>query len=91
VRRIVEENSQRAKELLQSKKEILERLAQTLLEYEALDAQQIDMVIEGKPLPARPASALESTTDGKVKGKALKPVFNDPPAISSLNEDPEKA
>jgi cell division protease FtsH len=58
VRRIVEENYERAWTCLESNKESLTHLAEALLEYETLDSWEIDMIVKGqhlaksKPVPA---------------------------------------
>jgi len=43
----------RAKKIILEDRDGLERLAQALLEYEVLDAEEIDAVLEGRPLPQR--------------------------------------
>src|SRR5919205_1885529 len=54
VRRFVDEAYQSAVDILNGRPEILDRMAQALLEREVLDAQEIKAVIEGKELPAKP-------------------------------------
>jgi cell division protease FtsH len=59
VKRIVMEQYARAKKLLEDNMHLLEQLAQALLEYEVLDAEEIDKILAGEKLgrdPARPAS-----------------------------------
>jgi cell division protease FtsH len=51
VKRIVDESHDRVTELLTENREILVRLAETLLERESLDAEEIDLVISGGDLP----------------------------------------
>lgn len=50
VRRLIEEQYQRVKNLLQEKRDILERVAETLLERETLTAEEFQKVVEGLPL-----------------------------------------
>jgi cell division protease FtsH len=90
VKRIVTENYQRAKALLESRMDVLHRLAETLLEHEALDGEQIDAVIEGRPLPRPARTAAGGAPRDREKGKAPKPIFA-PPSLAPLKEDPEKA
>src|SRR5262249_52491040 len=60
VHRIITKNYDRAKLLLQEKVETLHTLAQALLEREVLDREEIELVMQGKPLPApAPATAPE--------------------------------
>ena len=51
VRKMLAESYSRAKALLTAHKHELHRLAQALLEYESLTRDQIELVIQGKPLP----------------------------------------
>ena len=57
VRRIVMENYERAKELIQSRLETLHGLAEALLEREVLDGQEIDTIVKGAGSPAPAAAA----------------------------------
>jgi cell division protease FtsH len=57
VKKIVTSAYDRARTILESNREALERIAQTLLEREVLDASQIKLLIEGKPLPEEPRPA----------------------------------
>ena len=54
VRRIVREAAERARTIIETHRDALERIAQALLEREVLDAQEIHLLIEGKPLPEKP-------------------------------------
>jgi cell division protease FtsH len=51
VRRIVTEAYSRARATLETNRDALERIAQALREREVLDANEIRLLIEGKPLP----------------------------------------
>jgi cell division protease FtsH len=90
IKRIVQSNYQRAKSLLEGQMDALKRLAETLLEHEALNAAQIDAVLEGRPLPKptpKSAPAASAEADAKDREKKDKPVFTPIP----FKEDPEKA
>ncbi|WP_114312807.1 ATP-dependent zinc metalloprotease FtsH [Thermus caldifontis] len=50
VHRLIEEQYGRVKNLLQEKREILERVAETLLERETLTGEEFQKVVEGLPL-----------------------------------------
>ena len=54
VKKIVGQAYDRAKNLLETNREKLERIAQALLEREVLDANEVKMLIEGKPLAEKP-------------------------------------
>ena len=57
VRRIVMENYERAKELIQRRLETLHSLAEALLEREVLDGSEIDRIVKGAGSPAPAAAA----------------------------------
>jgi len=88
VKRIVEENYQRAHDVLSSHPEVLERLAETLLEHESLDADQIGAVMEGRAIPL-PVTPEKPTVEEKDESRKRK--FRPAPPIPQLKEDPEKA
>ncbi len=52
MRRIVTRAYGRAREVLDSRREILTRIAEALLEREVLDVKEVNLLIEGKELPA---------------------------------------
>jgi cell division protease FtsH len=54
VKRIVNTGYEKAKNILNSNKETLDRIAQALLEREVLDANEVRLLMEGKPLPEKP-------------------------------------
>jgi len=51
VKRIVNGGYENAKHLLENNRETLERIAQALLEREVIDANEVKLLMEGKPLP----------------------------------------
>jgi cell division protease FtsH len=67
VRRIVTGSYTRARDLLQTNREALERVAQALLDREVLDASDLKLLIEDKPLPekVRPAPPAPPPVPGK--------------------------
>ncbi|HZR32546.1 MAG TPA: ATP-dependent zinc metalloprotease FtsH [Terriglobales bacterium] len=84
VQRFVDEGYKSATEILSANRPILERIAKALLEREVLDAQEIQMLIDGKELPAK---AAPSQDDGGVQqvlkpepGRAVKPGERPAPA-----------
>jgi cell division protease FtsH len=54
VKKIVMNAYGRARKVIEEKRDGLERIAVALLEREVLDAQEINLLIEGKPLPEKP-------------------------------------
>ncbi|HUL33406.1 MAG TPA: ATP-dependent zinc metalloprotease FtsH [Candidatus Eisenbacteria bacterium] len=54
VKRIVSAGYENAKRILSTHKETLDRVAQALLEREVLDANEVKLLLEGKPLPEKP-------------------------------------
>jgi cell division protease FtsH len=53
VRRIVTAGYQKARTILETYRDALERVAQALLDREVLDAGEIKLLLEGKPLPEK--------------------------------------
>src|SRR5205823_6755893 len=53
VKKFVMTGYQRAKDILGSNREALTRIAEALLEREVLDANEVKLLIEGRPLPER--------------------------------------
>jgi cell division protease FtsH len=53
VRRIVTDSYSRARATLETNRDVLERIAQALLDREVLDANEIRLLIAGKPLPEK--------------------------------------
>jgi cell division protease FtsH len=52
VKRILDEAYVRARQTLEDNRELLEKLAEALLERETLDREEVDLLAAGKPLPA---------------------------------------
>ncbi len=57
VRRFVDDGYKSAVEILSNNRDTLTRIAMALLEREVLDAQEIQLLIEGKQLPAKQAAS----------------------------------
>jgi cell division protease FtsH len=79
VKRIVNGGYEKAKNILLSNRETLERIAQALLEREVLDANEVKLLMEGKPLPEKPRTPPTTppqaapSTDPKVVRPELRP------------------
>jgi cell division protease FtsH len=79
VKRIVNGGYEKAKNLLVNNRETLESIAQALLEREVLDANEVKLLMEGKPLPEKPPTPptpppqAAPSTDPKVVRPELRP------------------
>ena len=70
VQRKLNDAETKAESLLKKHLDKLHALAAALLEYEILDAEQVDMVLAGKKLPAKKEDPDEKDVKAKVKPKA---------------------
>jgi cell division protease FtsH len=68
IRRIIDEQYALARKLIEDNREKVEAMARALLEFETIDAEQIDDIVQGKP--PRPPRSTGSTppTGGKSAG-----------------------
>src|SRR5881398_3119141 len=78
VKRIVNGGYEKAKNILGKNRDILERIAQALLEREVIDANEVKLLMEGKPLPDKPRTPTPPPqaapgTDPKVVRPELRP------------------
>jgi cell division protease FtsH len=79
VKRIVSSAYDKAKNILGTNRETLERIAQALLEREVLDANEVKMLIDGTPLPEKPRTPpapppqASPSTDPKLVRPELRP------------------
>ncbi len=69
IRRIVEDQHKVARDVLESRRPQLDALAHALLERETLDAEEIQAIIDGRPMPMRTKVVIPSWSD---KDKAQK-------------------
>jgi cell division protease FtsH len=70
VKRILDEAHETARELLDKERDLLERIAQALLERETLDRSEIDLLDEGKELPPMEKLIIPGVPEG---GSLLNP------------------
>jgi len=78
VKRIVSASYDKARSLLSNNRDVLERIAQALLEREVIDASEVKLLMEGKPLPEKPRTPPPQappapSTDPKVVRPELRP------------------
>jgi len=74
VKRILDEAHDRARVILEEERDLLERIAQALLERETLDREEIQLLSEGNPLP--PMETLEIPgvpSEGTLPGTEVEP------------------
>jgi cell division protease FtsH len=60
VKRIIDEAHDRAREVIEENRDLLEAIAQALLERETLDRDQIEMLARGETLPPMPEPEIEN-------------------------------
>ena len=74
VRRLIDDAYQSARTILDANKDAMHRIAAALLERETIDAEEVQMLLEGKELPPiRSALASPSDTGGNGGQQVLKP------------------
>jgi cell division protease FtsH len=85
----VERNYQRAKEILTTNRPLLQNVAETLLEREVLDAEEVKMVIDGVPLKDRTPTPEEANASGEEpKGEEKKTPLT-PPMLPNPKSVPQ--
>jgi len=67
VRRIVSEQYERAKQIILGHMPALKRLADALIEYETIEGDEVQLLIEGKPLLREPPKIRMSTREDREK------------------------
>jgi cell division protease FtsH len=83
LKRILGTAFERARQILLEHRDALDRLAAALLERETLDREQVQLVVDGKPLPPVPPAAplpVEPGTRGKAAPQPVRgPMLGNPP------------
>jgi len=92
VKRIVSEAYEKAKDIQNLHRDILERIAQGLLEREVLDANEVRLLIEGKPLPEKPRTPPTPPPQGATAAdpKVVRPELRPAPGFTR-GDSPAKA
>jgi cell division protease FtsH len=68
IKRIVTEQYERAQRTLTDNRDVLNRVAEALLEHEVLDADQLKALVEGRPMEVRrPATPPPPPREGKIE------------------------
>jgi len=81
VKKIVTNSYGRARNILETNKEALERIAQALLEREVLDATELKLLIENKPLPEKPPTPPAQPLPGTEPKPATRPELRPAPGF----------
>jgi cell division protease FtsH len=91
VKRIVNGGYEKAKNLLSKNRDILERIAQALLEREVIDAAEVKLLMEGKPLPEKPRTPPPQAPPAPSSDpKVVRPELRPAPGFTR-GENPAKA
>ncbi len=90
VKRIVNGGYENAKRLLSNNRDTLERIAQALLEREVIDANEVKMLMEGKPLPEKPRTPPPAPAAPSTDPKVVRPELRPAPGFTR-GENPAKA
>jgi cell division protease FtsH len=62
IRRIIDDQYNVARKIIEDKRDKVEKMAKTLLEWETLDAEQLKDIMEGRePRPPKPAAVTTSS------------------------------
>ena len=87
VKRIVSEQYERAKKILEDNSEAMERLTEALLEHESLDSAQMRRVIAGLPIDGDDPTPSATDDDGTPEAEESKSPFKKPilPPITPNN------
>jgi cell division protease FtsH len=75
VRRIIDEQYAAARKLIEDNKDKMHAMAQALLEWETIDAEQIDDIMGGKP--PRPPKDWSPSSSSRSPGGGTPPVNTD--------------
>jgi cell division protease FtsH len=81
IRAVIDRNFSRARDILTDKIDILHIMAEALLKYETIDADQIDQMMDGK-VPSPPKDWIDSGPKNKDRGdKVAKPIDEPEPKV----------
>ena len=92
VKRIVSSAYEKARVILDTNKDKLERIAQALLVREVLDANEVRMLLEGTPLPDKPRTPPMPPQQGATAAdpKLVRPELRPAPGFTR-GDSPAKA
>ncbi len=78
VKRILDVSYRETREVLEGHEELLERIAEALLERETLDSDDIELLEQGKPLPPMPGPEVALPAAPEKEGRELAPARERP-------------
>jgi cell division protease FtsH len=90
VRRLVMEGYEKARQILTDHADVLHKLAETLLDRESLDAEEIRLLLEGKDLPPLQIAQAPGPGDSGTQ-EILRPAPTPAPAPTRAPERPQPA
>jgi cell division protease FtsH len=74
IRRIIDEQYSLARKLIEDNRDKVETMAKTLLEWETLDSEQVEDIMQGRaPRPPKPTSSPANPTFGPDAGPDAAP------------------
>jgi cell division protease FtsH len=73
IRRFVGEGYEKARNVIGEHRDALSRIAEALLERDVIDAHEVKLLIEGRPLPPMPVPVPPSSDEPKDTQKVIKP------------------
>jgi cell division protease FtsH len=85
VKSLLDAAYERARQILTDHRDLLDRVAQALLERETIDHEEVQLLFKGRPLPPRPPDAPELTENARrprpeVASPGRAPILGVPPA-----------
>jgi len=90
VKRMVNAAYDSARSILTKNRDTLERIALALLEREVLDANEVKLIMENKPLPEKPRTPPATPTAPATDPKVVRPELRPAPGFTR-GENPAKA
>ncbi|MDR7520088.1 MAG: ATP-dependent zinc metalloprotease FtsH [Armatimonadota bacterium] len=87
IRRIIDECYEKARQAILEHRDALERMARALLEHESLEAEEMDRLFKGEPIPAEAAparpGAAEPAVEARLRPEAPLPQLRPKPEASA--------
>ncbi|WP_424947614.1 ATP-dependent zinc metalloprotease FtsH [Candidatus Spongiihabitans sp.] len=88
VSRIIEHEYDRARKIIEQNRDKVEAMAKALLEWETLDAAQVDEIMAGKqPTPPPPSNDQNTKSKGGKRGASAESDADDAPALDESDLD----
>ena len=92
VKRMLDEAHEKARTILTDNQDLLESIAQALLERETLDGEELDALLDGKPLPPLPSpSEISQSGSATATRDAGREAPSSPPILGTPGAEPAGA